>query len=461
MSSLFGLLNTAQNGLAAQTAGLDATGQNVANVNTPGYSRVSANIETTATGDTFAGSVQVSGVIRSFDQFTYGSMLSEQGQSGAADARSQTLQQTQSLVAPTDGTIGDQVNAFFSSLSALANAPSDPSSRSAVLASATSLAQSISTTAAGLSSQRGDLLTQAQGVATQVNTQLKQIAELNTQIASSQGGGNQPTDLLDQRDQLASQVSTEMGAQVLVDSSGNYTLLSGGTALVSDSSAATVNVGLDATGNLKITSTQNTDVTDITSNVNTGTLGGLREARDTDIPNYQSQLDQYSYNLATKVNSVFSAGYGLDGVTGRNLFVPPATASGAAYGFAVDPSVAGNPSAIAASSTASGLPGGNDTAVALSGLSSQPLGSATSPSTGFAAIAASVGNDVSSAQSEATLRDDTVSQAQDLNQSASGVSIDQEETNLTSFQRAYEASAQVLQTASSLLQDLMQIQIGA
>jgi flagellar hook-associated protein 1 FlgK len=127
----------------------------------------------------------------------------------------------------------------------------------------------------------------------------------------------------------------------------------------------------------------------------------------------------------------------------------------------VDPSVANDPDAIAASGTATGLPGGNDTAVALAGLASQALGSSSTPSGAFATIAASVGNDVSSAQSEATLRDDTVSQAQDLNDSASGVSLDQEETNLTSFQRAYEASSQVLQTASSLLQDLLTIQIGA
>ncbi len=461
MSSLFGLLNVASNGLAAQTAGLDATGQNVANVNTPGYSRVTANLETTATGDTFSGSVQVSGVIRSFNQFTYGSMLNEQGQSGAADARSQALQQTQAIVAPTDGTIGDQLNTFFASLNTLASTPSDPSARSAVLSSATTLAQSISTTAGALSSQRSDLLTQAQGVATQVNTQLKQIAQLNEQIAGSQGGGQQPTDMLDQRDQLASQVSTEVGAQVLVDPSGNYSLLSGGTALVSGSSAATLGVGLDASGDLKITSTQGASATDITSAVNTGTLGGLRETRDTDIPNYQSQLDQFSYNLATKVNSSFSAGYGLDGVTGRNLFVQTASASGAAHAFAVDPSVVNNPGAIAASSTTAGLPGGNDVAVQLAGLASQPLGTSTTPSTAFAAVAASVGSDVSSSQSEATLRDDTVTQAQDLNQSASGVSIDQEETNLTEFQRAYEASAQVLQTASTLLQDLMQIQTGA
>jgi flagellar hook-associated protein 1 len=458
MSSLFGLLNIAYNGLSAQTAGLDATGQNVANVNTPGYSEVNANLETTASGDTFSGSVQVAGVIRNFDQFTYGSLLSEQGKDGAADARSQALQQTEGIVAPSDGTIGDQLSTFYSSLSALANAPSDPSARSEVLADATSLAQTISTTAAGLSSQRSSLLTQAQGAATQVNTELSQIAQLNGQIEASQGNGQQPTDLLDQRDQLASQVSSQVGAQVLVDPSGNYTLLSGGTALVSGTTTATLGVGLDSAGNLQVTATQGSGVTDITSATNLGTIGGIVETSNTDIPNYQAQLDQFSYNLATSVNSVFSTGYGLDGVTGRNLFVQPTSVAGAAFGFAVDPSVANDPDAVAASSTAAGLPGGNDIATQLAGLASQPLGTATNPGAAFAGIAANVGDDVSAAQSEATLRDDTVSQAKDLNQSASGVSIDQEETNLTAFQRAYEASTQVLQTASTLLQDLMQIQ---
>ena len=89
-----------------------------------------------------------------------------------------------------------------------------------------------------------------------------------------------------------------------MDASGNYTLLAGGTALVSNGTASTLGVALDASGDLKITSTQGSDVNDITSNVNTGTLGGIREARDTDIPNYQSQLDQFAYGLETKVNAI-------------------------------------------------------------------------------------------------------------------------------------------------------------
>jgi flagellar hook-associated protein 1 FlgK len=456
MTSLSDVLNIASDGLSAQTAGMAATGQNVANVNTPGYSRVSANIESTQTGDTFAGSVQVSGVVRSYDQFTFGNLLTQQGMGGAADARSEALNTAQATVAPSSGgTIADSVNSFFSSLTTLESSPSDTSAREGVLQSAQNLAQTISTTAAGLTSQRSALLQQAQGVATSLNGELQQIATLNGQIAQATAQGSQPTDLQDQRDSLISQVSGQIGGQVVEEPSG-ITLLAAGTALVTGTQASTVSVGLDTSGNLQILASQSGGASmDITSNTNSGSLGGIREARDTDIPSFSGQLDQFAYNLATSVNAVQSSGYGLDGATGRNLFTQPTTVAGAAAAFAVDPTVAGQPQMIAASSTAAGVPGGNDVAVQLASLATQPLGGGEPPAQAFGAIASSVGDATSAASSDSQLRDDTVTQAQDLNSSSSGVSLNEEMTNMTQFQNAYDASAKVLQTAESLLSDLM------
>jgi|CZKU01.1.fsa_nt_gi flagellar hook-associated protein 1 FlgK len=458
MSSLLGLLNIAGSGLAAQTAAIDATGQNVANVNTPGYSRVTANLETTATGDTFSGTVQANGVVRSYNQFTYGNLLSEQGKGGAADARSQALNQVQSVMAPGSGTIADSVNAFFTSATTLGGSPSDPSARAVMLQSATTLAQSISGTAAGLSSERSSLLTQAQGVATDLNGELSQIAKLNGQIASATAQGSQPTDLQDRRDALVSKVSTQIGAQAIQDSKGNYTLLSSGVALVTGNQASAVSVGVDASGKMQVAANQPGGATiDITANTNAGSLGGLREARDTDLAAASSQLDQFASNLATAVNAVQSSGYGLDGVTGRNLFTQPATVAGAAASFAVDPQVVGNPQFLAASSTAAGLPGGNDVAVKLSQLASQSLSGGPPPAQAFGALAASVGVAASAAISESETRTETVTQAKDLNDSSSGVSLDEEMANMTAFQNAYAASAKVIQTAETLLNTLMQM----
>ena len=454
--SLFGLLNIAQSGLAAQTAALDATGQNVANVNTPGYSEVSANLETVTTSDSFSGGVNVSGMDRAFSSLTFGSLLTEQGLGAAADARSSALSQTESLVAPSSGTIGDDIDGFFTSLQTLEDSPSDTSARTGVLSAAGQLATAISSTANGLASQRSSLLTQAQGVATTLNQNLTEIANLNQQIQADRGAGEEPTDLEDQRDQLATTVSQAIGAQVVTDANGDYTLLSSGTALVINGTAATINVSADSSNNLQITSTLSGGVpNDITQAVNVGTLGGIREARDSDITATASSLDKLAYNLSNAVNAVQSAGYGLDGVTGRNMFVAPAAVAGAAAQMAVDPSVLGNPSAIAASTTSGGVPGGNDNAVAMAQLASEPLGSSDSPSDAFAAMGANLGSLTASANAEQSLRQATITQAQTLNSSVSGVSLDEQMTNLDSFQRAYEASSQVLQTANTLLGELM------
>jgi flagellar hook-associated protein 1 FlgK len=123
--------------------------------------------------------------------------------------------------------------------------------------------------------------------------------------------------------------------------------------------------------------------------------------------------------------------------------------------MAVDPSVAGQPNLIAAAQSASDVPGGNDTAVALAQLATQPLPGGGTPSTQFAALTAQIGNAASAANSDSATRADTVTQAENLNSSASGVSLEEESVNLTKFQQAFQAATRVLQTADSLLDDFM------
>src|SRR5665213_4474674 len=102
MSSLFGLLNVARDGITAQTAGVDITGQNITNANTAGYVRRSAILQ----GNASNGGVQYTGVSRSFDQFTFAAVVLEHGKSGAASARSDSLAQLEAVVAPQTGDVG-------------------------------------------------------------------------------------------------------------------------------------------------------------------------------------------------------------------------------------------------------------------------------------------------------------------------------------------------------------------
>jgi flagellar hook-associated protein 1 FlgK len=452
MGSLFGLLNIASQGIAAQTAEIDTTGKNVSNATTAGYVRKTAVLE----GNQSDGGVQFTGVSRSFDQFTFASVVLEHGKAGAASSRNDALAQLQAVVAPDSGGIADNINSFMSSLQTLVGNPSDPSTRATVLANAQSLAESISQTANGIQTTQSDMLTKAQGVATTLNQDLSQIATLNGQIASATANGGDASDLEDQRDQLVTTVADNIGAKTITDSSGQVTLFAAGTTLVNGSTASSIAVGTDASGNMQVTATRpDGSSVDVTSNVNDGALGGLREARDTDAAGTLNQLDQFAYDLSNAANSIQSTGYGTDGTTGTNLFVAPTTVAGAARNMALDPAIIGNPQKIATSSTAAGLPSGNDVALKLAALSSTSLGSEGTPTNAFASITSAVGNAKQSADNENTLRTSTVAQAETLNSSSSGVSLDEEMANLTQYQNAFAASSKVLTTAAELLQTLI------
>ncbi|MEO8876142.1 MAG: flagellar basal body rod C-terminal domain-containing protein, partial [Polyangiaceae bacterium] len=137
------------------------------------------------------------------------------------------------------------------------------------------------------------------------------------------------------------------------------------------------------------------------------------------------------------------------------MFKWPPGVSDAAKNMAIDPAIAGRPEKIAASTTASGLPSGNDNANKLSALASTSIGIGGTPTQTFASIASTVGLAKQSSDNEVELRTSTLAQAQTLNSSASGVSLDEEMANLTQYQRAFQASSKVLQTADALLQSLI------
>lgn len=452
MTSLNSLFSIARDGLQAQSAGVTVTGQNITNVNTPGYVRRGVLMEPRQ-----YGGVTVTGVSRSFQRTSHGRLVEEHGRHGAAQLRASALATVESIIAPGVPTIGDRVNSFFQSLDTLSGAPADTTARLDVLQRSTALAQQISGTASDLSLQRSDLFTQATGITTEVNDRLTRIASLNLAIARATGEGDTATDLRDTRDQLVLEVGDRLGARAVEDANGQVTLFAAGTVLVEGGHASTLSVSLDPANNLLFQVQQTGGAsTNVTSFVTQGSLGGLREVRDTDIVQVQTNLDQFAFDLATAVNGVHSAGFGLDGVTGRPLFTTSATAVGAARALTLNAALAGQPDRLAAATLASDLPGGNGTARLLANLASRPLGAAAiPPAERYGALSGDVGTRVAVAESDLQLREDTVLQATNLHESSSGVSLDEEMINLSKFQRAFEASTRVLRVADELLDTLI------
>jgi len=448
------ILSTALDGLQASSFGLTTTGQNITNVNTPGYARRDVELATRTQG---LNGVTVVGLRRIADTVTERRQYQAIGLSSAASERDQQLAGLEAMFDDQGGTgLSDALSAFYGSFSALASTPSDPTARSNVLGRADALAGRISDTADSIASQRSDLLGKAQQTAADVNQRAQQIAVLNQQIVSARAQGQDTSNLEDQRAKVLLGLAPLIDVTVLTQDSGAVLVQASGATLVDDVSSRAISVDLDASGDLRFMSqTVGGGGTDVTRYLTGGKLAGIKEARDTDLKAVASKLDDLAYDIATTVNAQHAAGFGLDGVGGRNLFSVTPTASGAARALSVSADVKGNPNAIAASGSQFTLPGGSDNAVLLSRLAVAPTVGTRTAAQAYGDLVGDVGARKASAADDVILRKSVEDQMTAMRESASGVSLDEEMIALSKYQRAYEASTKVITTIDQLLEELM------
>jgi flagellar hook-associated protein 1 FlgK len=247
---------------------------------------------------------------------------------------------------------------------------------------------------------------------------------------------------------------------VLHEDDGQITLLlAGSRALVSaDGSVTKLAANLDPTsGDVRIYRTTAGAQEDITGLISSGRVGGLVSARDGALAQARTELDQLAFDISTAYNAVHSAGFGLDGATARNLFTPPSAVLGAAGAMRVSTDVADQPDWLAAATSAASVPGDNRNALALLALRDQAFaaGGTLTAQEAFSGIVASGGSAVQGALGDLDQADATLSQVEGLRQAMTGVSTDEEMISLMTYQRAYQASLRVIETADAMLQELM------
>ena len=461
MASLHDLLNTARDALAAQSFGLNVAGQNVANVNTDGYVRRSADLETRVHDGASYGSINVAGLHRIADIYAERRLYTATGLSFAAEERNTNLSVVEALFNDFSGSgIGANIDSLFASFSELSANPNEPTTRSTVLQRAEEFAQRARETARELEVFRQDMYDKARSLARQVNEQSAEVASLNQRIQVAEATGSDAADLKDRRDSLLSGLSEIIDIRTFTTESGQPVVQGAGTTLIEGNSYRDLSVDLDTNGNIRIlASRSNGAATNITSLLGGGSLGGLVETRDVDVPAVNTQLDQLVFDIATAINTQHAAGFGLDGVTGRDLFQISATAAGAARSLALNPIMAGQPDFIAAAASAAGLPAGADNALLLGQLSSGTIagGGARTASQAYSDLIGDVGSRKAEAARSADTRMAIRDQVSAFRESVSGVSLDEEMISLTKFQRAYEAASKVLSTADQLLAELLRM----
>jgi len=454
MGTLTALLNLSQSALEANQAAIDITSNNVANANTPGYTDELAiwteNDTVSLSGAPPAGEGASVSQTSQRDPVLNQRVQQQTQMESSSSAESTALTALQSIFGITSSsssvvstTIGADMNSFFSSLSALQANPSDASVRQGVMSAAATLVSDFNSAADQIAQQTSGLNQQVSGVVSQVNTLTTSIAALNLQIESISPNSDAGT-LEDQRQQDLTQLSQLIGFdQTKTENNGLTLTTANGALLVSEGQSFALGTA-DVSGNTDVTSSTGQD---ITSALTGGSLGGILQARDIDLPQVAAQLDQNAYGITLLVNQQNEAGVDANGNPGTAIFYTAQNVNGAARTLALATT---DPNALAAASQGEGSSGGTN-ATALAGLVNVPMANGQTAPAYYASLLTLLGSKVSQVADENTTQQASLTQLTTQQSSQSSVSLDQEASNLTLYERSYDAAAKVFTIVDQLM----------
>jgi flagellar hook-associated protein 1 FlgK len=452
----------AASGLEADRAAMDTIANNLSNVNTPGYASESPVLTTTAAGDVLGvgAGVTVLNVSQANDAVLAADNLAASASAAGSSALQQTLTSIQGIF-PEPGANGlsAQLSTFWSSWDAIATNPSETAPRTEVINQAENIATTLNQATAQLTQTSNDTSTEIASNVGQVNTLLGQVAALNQSIVATVASGGQPNSLVDQRNNLVSQLGQDIGITTVGQSDGSLNVYVGGVQLVQGSTSDSLTMksaGSPAT--VSIVSNN----TGAAVPVSSGTLAGLLTAVNVSIPGYQSQLNTVANDLASTVNGALGQGYDATGNTdvaagtgvGPNnsaaLFVI-GNASGAAATIGVNQAVVGNPALLAAASTSTNGANDGSNAQVLAELGSAAGG----PDQTYQTFVTNLGSQVQTVTSQAQAQQSLSQSLSASLSSVTGVNTDQQTVDMLGYQQAYQASAKVISTIDQMVQSLL------
>ena len=454
MGSLTSSLWIAAGALDVDQGALDATTNNIANANTPGYSREVVDLSESAPVEvgqlTFGTGVNLDQIRSVRDQVLSLQIAEQMTQQNGAQTQLNSLSQVQALFADPNQGIGADLTAFFNSISQLSTDPTNGSQRSAVITAAQNLATSFNHTATSLTTNQQSLNQSVSSTVDQINSLTKQIAQINAQVGQLQQLGKDPGALEDQENQLINQLSQLTNVSETQTQQGLTLTTGNGTPLVVANHSYALQVATGANGMQDVFANGQ----DITSTIQGGSLGGAIQVRDQDIPGLMNQLNTLASQFADAMNNAQAQGYDLNGNKGQALFTYSAAAPASSLAMATT-----DPDAIAASSD--GTPGSNGNIANLMAVETQPLPSGLNPTDSYASIVAQAGNLAAQAQADVTSSSTSLNQLNDQLGAISGVSINEETANMLNYQNAFAAAARVVNTVNQLSQVVINLGTGA
>ncbi|MEX9253064.1 flagellar hook-associated protein FlgK [Pseudenterobacter timonensis] len=543
------LINSAMSGLSAAQAALNTVSNNISSYNVAGYTRqttvLGAANSTLAGGGWVGNGVYVSGVQREYDAFITNQLRTAQNQGSGLTTRYQQMSKIDDVLSDSTNSLSTTLQDFFTSLQTLVSNAEDPAARQTVLGKMDGLVNQFKVNDQYLRDQDKQVNTAISTSVDQINSYATQIASLNDQISrlTGVGAGSSPNNLLDQRDQLVSELNQLVGVEVSVQDSGTYNIsIANGYNLVQGSRAsqlAAVPSSADATRLTVAYVDATAGSVEIPEKLlsGSGSLGGLLTFRSEDLDKARNTLNQLALTFADAMNKQHEAGFDANGEAGKALFKfgTPAVLSnsrntgsatvsatvddsslvqatdykleknGASWtvtrlsdktSFSVSPGTDGKLSfdglKVAVSGTANDkdsftvkpvadtivnmeLAISDESKLAMSAeqkggesdnrngqkmldlQSAKVVGGNKSFNDAYAALVSTVGSTTASLKTSSETKANVVTQLSNQQQSISGVNLDEEYGNLQRYQQYYLANAQVLQTASTLFDALINI----
>jgi flagellar hook-associated protein 1 FlgK len=445
-------LSIAASGLHAAQRGLDVTAHNIANANTVGYTRQqvvqvanSPNLGGIAAQGpgSFGNGTSVQQVRQLRDDLIDDARRSALADKGAAHHLVTAMRDLESVVGPLDGGLAADLDGFFDAWNELNLHPDQVATRGTVLDAAQKLAADLRHASAQIDAVSTRSVQQLTVDANEVNQLAREVGRLNQAILEVASSGGQANDLLDQR-AIAVDRLAELTAATIRRDGPVIDVVAGGALLVSGSTATTLQLSGPP---------PSATIGGAPARLG-GAMGAAVEVATTGLDDLRTRLDLFAVGLRDAVNNAHAAGFDQDGNTGGPLF----TGTGAAS-FAVDAAL--TPRRLAASSSGAAADGNN--ALVMSALrDAAVVGSVNAPTTltvrateALADLTAVVGVSASAAERTAQMVDSALAAADARRDELSGVSIDEEMTELLRYQRAYEAAARVVTAMDDVLDTLV------
>ncbi len=474
MLGLFGSLNLGARAMQVQQQGIEVAGHNMANVNNPAYARQRVAIQTSTAIATEHGQqgtgVDAQRIVQIRNVLLDGQIVTEGSITGSLEAQQQALEYAQSDLgqqidrgatgaegaAAASGTgkqhgIGDSISKFFTSLQSLSVQPSSSAERDGVLKSAQELANDFQQTDARLGQLTASLNEAVKGDVTQANGLLKDIAGLNEQISTAEilenGAAN---DLRDTRQQKLEQLSKLVKFDAVDTNNGSIDISIGGVTMVDGGNQRDQLEAYDD-GNGK--TLVRADGADTPLDIVGGSIHGAISTRDGAIQSMRDDLSSLATGMIAEVNRIHQGGFGLNGSTGLDFFQGTNAAD-----IKVNRALIDDPTKLQASASATDA-GNNAIVLDMAQLARDPQANFGGETFNqhYSHIVGNLGTALSNVNDSVTDQSVVTNMLSQQRDSVSAVSLDEEMTDLIKYQKAYQASAQLINTVNEMLDTVINL----